>query len=75
MNTLYIKNKLKFRLESDSELEVVKAVNTTKAIATGIDGLFVVIVKAVRPYCIGAITHLVNLLPSTSSLPSASRNQ
>lgn len=63
----------RFRFENVSENEVMGIISNISTKAFGIDGISIGMVKVVSPYCIGALTHLVNLSLSTGCFPSAWR--
>ena len=45
--------------------------NTISSTAVGVDGISIQMLKALSPYCIGAVTHLVNRSLISGSFPSS----
>ncbi|XP_046679383.1 uncharacterized protein LOC124366825 [Homalodisca vitripennis] len=60
----------KFQFRQVSESEVKNIINSISTAAFGIDGISIIMVRAVSPFCIGAITHIINLSLSSGRFPS-----
>lgn len=60
-----------FEFEAVTENEVISAMNEISSKAVGSDGISIEMIKAVSPYAIGVITHLINESLTTATFPSA----
>lgn len=53
-----------------SESRVRELINSISSTAFGIDGISIAMVRGLSPFCIGAITHLINVSLATGKFPS-----